>query len=113
MRIIVMSDSHGDQRAIESVMLRCSDADMFIHLGDGEGDIDRFIMTHTEYSGRVKQVAGNCDFGSMLPGYLIIPAAGLEFRRVLFRSVPLIMIAISYSMDTLISAATSMRTVCT
>ncbi|MBR2284025.1 MAG: YfcE family phosphodiesterase [Ruminococcus sp.] len=76
MRIIVMSDSHGNYKAVESVILRCSDADMFIHLGDGEHDLNSFILMHMDYSDKIKRVAGNCDYNSMLPGYLVIPAAG-------------------------------------
>lgn len=75
MRIIVISDTHGSFRSLESVFKRNSDADMFIHLGDGEKDLDRFILQNPEYTSRVIHVAGNCDFGSLSPEFLEITAA--------------------------------------
>ncbi len=36
MRIIVMSDTHGNFSAIEKIIEKNISADMFIHLGDGE-----------------------------------------------------------------------------
>lgn len=76
MRIIVMSDTHGNKNAIESVFLRNSDADMFIHLGDGERELDSFIMEHPEMAEKIHHVAGNCDWGSLSPGFLILPVNG-------------------------------------
>lgn len=76
MRIIVISDTHGNKKAIESAFLRNSDADMFIHLGDGERELDSFILDHNEFSQKIIHVAGNCDWGSLSPGFVIIPAAG-------------------------------------
>ena len=73
MRIIVMSDSHGDFRSAESVILRNLDADLFIHLGDGERDINRFMLMHMELADKIKRVCGNCDTNSMLPDTLVIP----------------------------------------
>ncbi len=67
MRIIVISDTHGSFRSLESVFKRNSDADMFIHLGDGEKDLDRFILQNPEYAQRIVHVAGNCDYGNLSP----------------------------------------------
>lgn len=76
MRIIVISDTHGNKNAIDSVFLRNSDADLFIHLGDGERDIDAFLLETPSYASRVIHVAGNCDFNSLSNDFEIIPANG-------------------------------------
>lgn len=76
MRIIVISDTHGKKSAVNSVFLRNSDADLFIHLGDGERDIDAFLLENPSYTSRVIHVAGNCDFGSLSNDFEIIPANG-------------------------------------
>ncbi|MDE5765123.1 MAG: metallophosphoesterase [Ruminococcus sp.] len=73
MRLIVISDTHDDIRAIENVFLRNSDADWFIHLGDGERELDEFLTENPEYTSKVIHVAGNCDFGSLSPGFQILP----------------------------------------
>lgn len=73
MRIIAISDTHGNRQAIDNVFLRNSDADRFIHLGDGERDIDSFITEHPEYAPKVIHVSGNCDWGSLSPGYVVLP----------------------------------------
>lgn len=76
MRIIVISDTHGNKQAVDSVFLRNSDADLFIHLGDGERDIDAFLLENPSYTSRVIHVAGNCDFGSLSNDFEIIPVNG-------------------------------------
>lgn len=76
MKIIVISDTHGSYRALETVFLRVPDADWYIHLGDGERDLDQFILSHNEYTERVIHVAGNCDTGSLSPAYFVLPLPG-------------------------------------
>ncbi len=73
MRIIVISDTHGNYRALSSVFIRNGDADWFIHLGDGERDLDRFIVEHPEFAQKVLHASGNCDIGSLSPGYVVLP----------------------------------------
>ena len=62
MRVLVLSDSHGDvfklRRAIDSQPT----AKLIVFLGDGEYDIDS-----VECRVPVIKVRGNCDFGSSLP----------------------------------------------
>ena len=62
MRVLVLSDSHGDfyklWRAIDSQPT----AKLIVFLGDGEYDIDS-----VECRVPVIKVRGNCDFGSSLP----------------------------------------------
>lgn len=76
MKIIVISDTHGDYRRLEKVFLRVPDAEWYIHLGDGEHDLDRFIIEHSEYTERVIHVAGNCDTGSLSPATFELPLPG-------------------------------------
>jgi len=76
MRIVVISDTHGNYRALESVFLRNPDADWFFHLGDGERDVDRFILAHREYTEKIIHIAGNCDVGSLSPDFYILFVPG-------------------------------------
>lgn len=76
MRIIVISDSHGNKQALDTAFLRNPDADLFLHLGDGERDVDAFITENPAYASRVIHVAGNCDFNSLSNDFEIIPACG-------------------------------------
>ena len=73
MRIIVISDTHGNYRALSSVFTRNGDADWFIHLGDGEKDLDHFILDHPELASKMLHASGNCDIGSLSPGYVVLP----------------------------------------
>lgn len=74
MRIVVMSDSHGDYFAVEQIIERNLSADMFIHLGDGERELDKVVVKHPEIN--VYHVAGNCDYASLSPDILSL---GLEY----------------------------------
>lgn len=75
MRIIVLSDTHGNYSALENILLRNANADWFIHLGDGERELDRFIMANPVYERKIIHVAGNCDPHSMSHDDFILPAA--------------------------------------
>ena len=35
MKIIVVSDTHGNEKKLENIILKHQDADLFLHLGDG------------------------------------------------------------------------------
>ena len=62
MRIIVMSDSHRNFRNVQRVMEKHPDADLYIHLGDGEREFEDVQNLYPDR--RYLWVAGNCDFGS-------------------------------------------------
>lgn len=62
MRIIVMSDSHGSYYPIEEIIQRNRTADLFIHLGDGEKELDKAVIKYPDIN--VFHVKGNCDLGS-------------------------------------------------
>ncbi len=62
MKILVVSDTHGDSGRLREVLNQNEDFDMLIHLGDGERDfcdIQKLYPT----KGMV-YVAGNCDYGA-------------------------------------------------
>jgi len=61
MKILVVSDTHGDSGRLKEVLDRNNDFDMLIHLGDGENDF-REIQALYPTKGMV-YVAGNCDYG--------------------------------------------------
>lgn len=68
MKILVMSDSHGKEEYVYTILNENRDASIIIHLGDGERDID---LSLREIPGITRKkffaVKGNCDFMSSLP----------------------------------------------
>ncbi|WP_295074975.1 metallophosphoesterase [Ruminococcus sp.] len=73
MRIVALSDTHGNSYALESVILRNTDADWIFHLGDGERELDNFILSHQKLAPKIIHVAGNCDFDSLSHEYFVLP----------------------------------------
>lgn len=71
-RIIAMSDSHGNAYALKKIFERTKDTgDIFVHLGDGQRELD---LMRAEYpSLEIHHVAGNCDYGSVSPNFEVIP----------------------------------------
>lgn len=76
MRVIVLSDTHGNYSVLEKILLRNTDADWFIHLGDGERELNRFVVSHPDLSQKIIHVAGNCDANSISPEYFVLPVDG-------------------------------------
>lgn len=75
MRIVVMSDSHGNYYAVEDIIERnLGRADMFIHLGDGERETDTVRLKYPHLD--IRNVCGNCDYASMLPDKMIVDTGG-------------------------------------
>ncbi len=62
MKIIVMSDSHGSFASLDRIF---SDfyADCYIHLGDGERELDMIARKFPDKN--IVHVKGNCDFASI------------------------------------------------
>lgn len=65
MKLVILSDSHGDAAAVRDVMRREAGADAMIFLGDGVRDAERWHEANP--GSRVYIVRGNCDFGSEYP----------------------------------------------
>lgn len=74
MRILVVSDSHGDAYALYNAILQQPSAQVVIHLGDGESDMEQ-AMGLCENK-RVISVRGNCDWGSLLPALALERVVG-------------------------------------
>ncbi len=71
MRILVISDSHGNYYNILKAVEQQPSAEMIVFLGDGESD---FAKCHVEKP--CIQVKGNCDWGSDLPACVITEEKG-------------------------------------
>lgn len=68
MKIIVVSDSHGKNEALENVLLQHPDADIYVHCGDieaSEGTFPQFIT-----------VRGNNDMFCEYPDQQVLQAEG-------------------------------------
>jgi len=68
LKIIVLSDTHGEYRRLEQVVRQHEDADKFIHLGDGERDVDRLFSMMPQVQGKFCYLNGNCDYGLLYEG---------------------------------------------
>lgn len=66
MKIIVMSDSHGESSAVEKVVKLHEDADLFVHLGDGEKEVHLLTQTIPWFAEKLFFLKGNCDSGRLL-----------------------------------------------
>ncbi len=63
MKIVVLSDSHGKEGYVYDILIKNTDADMIIHLGDGVGDLDLSLFEIPSFKNKpVIRVLGNCDF---------------------------------------------------
>lgn len=65
MKIVIVSDSHGNTLALREVLDREQDAEFIFHLGDGAADI-----LAVQHAGRCPQayvVRGNCDYAPGTP----------------------------------------------
>ena len=65
-----MSDSHRSVGKVLEVVERHPEADLFLHLGDGEADFEAVQEIHPEH--RYHHVSGNCDYDSTTPTYDIL-----------------------------------------
>lgn len=66
-KILVLSDSHGRDSLLYEILYRNMDAEVIIHLGDGEEDFEICRDTIPNFcEKRLIQVKGNCDWYSSL-----------------------------------------------
>lgn len=79
MRILVVSDTHGDKKTLHRVILSQPSAQVIIHLGDGQDDIEdeKFLYPEKMFL----QVRGNCDWGCALPP---VGQIQLENRKIFY-----------------------------
>ena len=77
MRIIAMSDSHGSEVALWKIFKRTvGTADIYIHLGDGEREIEH-VKTYYPHLD-IRSVAGNCDYASLAPNFDVVFAGNVK-----------------------------------
>lgn len=61
-----MSDSHGNMGSVEKIIAKNRDADIFIHLGDGEREVRDLRVKYPDLN--LISVRGNCDWsGESMP----------------------------------------------
>jgi putative phosphoesterase len=77
MRIIVVSDTHGDMGRLRKVVARHRDADCFIHLGDGRAEMLSLMKANPDI--KYYSVCGNCDFASQGPAWGEAEFGGKKF----------------------------------
>ena len=84
MRVIVLSDSHGEENNLRWMLEQCwrwvGPVDAYIHCGDGARDFQRvanFIRTRDEHALLIG-VRGNCDFFEDVPELEVITLEGAK-----------------------------------
>ena len=75
MKILVVSDTHRDFNALKSIIDANADADMLIHLGDGESEFDDVERLYPQFP--MVYVCGNCDYGTHKLSH-IVTACGIR-----------------------------------
>lgn len=89
-KIIVLSDSHGNKKRLESLLLQ-TEYDYVFFVGDGLGDIENFSESN------IKKVCGNCDYFSKeaitryenIEGFKIMLTHGHDFKSKFTKSLML------------------------
>lgn len=61
MKILVVSDTHKNLAALNAIFDANSDADIVVHLGDGEMEFETLSREHPDKA--MVYVCGNCDYG--------------------------------------------------
>ncbi|MBR1482841.1 MAG: metallophosphoesterase [Ruminococcus sp.] len=74
MRILVLSDTHGDFYSMMKAIDATADAEVIIHCGDGREQIETLIEKFPEK--QIIAVRGNCDWGSRFPDVQTAEVAG-------------------------------------
>ncbi len=76
MRILVLSDSHGDISSMQMALNMHREAETIVFLGDGEDDFDYVRKGINDKM--IYAVKGNCDFYSLLPANEIFNAGDVK-----------------------------------
>lgn len=74
MKILIVSDSHGNHDLVRRAVGQEAPIDLLIHAGDVEGDLERVLGPAREYE--IRAVSGNMDWSDRLEDELCFPAAG-------------------------------------
>ena len=82
MRILVISDTHGDLRALTRIVEENQNADYILHLGDCEEECRALLADKPELASRFLRVRGTNDFGSSTPLFATLRVS-LQHRKSL------------------------------
>ena len=74
-KLLLLSDSHGDQAAVERVLAKETDAEVLIFLGDGDEDMEKAVQA-LKLDLPTHIVRGNCDYGSHAPTEEVLYSEG-------------------------------------
>ena len=74
MRILVLSDTHGDFNSCRRALDAQTNADAIIHCGDGKAEFQYIKEHYTDIP--VIGVCGNCDFGTKLQPVEVVELGG-------------------------------------
>ena len=77
MRILVVSDSHGDEYSLIRAIKAQPSAEIVVHCGDGADEASRICVNFLDKM--VVSVKGNCDFCSSAPISEVFTAEGVKF----------------------------------
>ncbi len=77
MRILVVSDSHGDLYNFKKAVDMQKSAEVIVHCGDSRGEIDDIALMYPNKA--IIAVKGNCDIGSTLNVSETITICGKKF----------------------------------
>ncbi|MBQ9030913.1 MAG: YfcE family phosphodiesterase [Parasporobacterium sp.] len=80
MKLLVLSDSHGHDEQLVSIIWEHPEADALIFLGDGERDFDTALFACRIGNDKIVcQVRGNCDLASREPDKIVRTFGGVSF----------------------------------
>ncbi len=68
MKILLVSDSHGNNAALDEIALKHPHMDLYLHAGDSQST-SYLITPYTS-------VAGNCDYYDDFPEHMLLPIPG-------------------------------------
>lgn len=98
MKILVLSDSHGNGKIMANVVQKYKKTvDCVVFLGDCIRDCDAFVA---DFAKPIYMVAGNCDYASQLPEELLIELGG---KKVMMTHGHMYRVKVGY--DNIITAA--------
>jgi putative phosphoesterase len=73
-RVIILSDSHGNYRNVRKIAENEPKAEIFVHLGDGENDFNRLRQDFPSLD--IRFVRGNNDYMSGAPFSIVVDVPG-------------------------------------
>lgn len=100
MRILVLSDSHGDVCSLCAILRMHREADFVLFLGDGEDDFFGIQAQELLKNKRFEAFCGNCDFYSTLPKEKLMTIADKRILAMHGHTK-----SVKYGLESLIDAA--------